>query len=101
MAKKKRDNPKPKEEKALQKWNMQESQRAILVQAQQRHQEELRPLQQYQQNQFMSFLKKIKIELGIPNEVDVTFNPQDMSFTEVPPQPKESNITKDLSKVPA
>lgn len=70
------------------------------MQAQQRHAEELRPIQQYQHNQFIEFLKKIKDELGISKDTDVQFNPQDMTFVEVPPKPVQSPTTQDLSKKP-
>ena len=87
----------------LRSWEMQDSQKQILVQAQKRYDEEVKIVRGYQREQFMRFLAAIKKEIGIPDGVDVRFIPENVSFVEVPPkppQPKISPITQDLSKIP-
>lgn len=97
MTKKKKDQ---KKTKPLLSWGMQDSQKSILLQAQERYKSEVGIIRRYQQDQFLQFLKEIKKELGIPNEIDVRFNGKAMTFIEVPPQPKPSPTTQDLTKVP-
>ena len=97
MAKKKKDQKKPN---PLKKWGMQESQKSILTQATKRYDDEVRIVQGYQRGQFMQYLEAIKKEIGIPDEINVRFVPESVSFIEVPPELKESNTTKDLTKVP-
>lgn len=104
MAKKKSGNPaKRKEVKALQVWELNQTQKAVLLNAQDRHAEEYNafagPLKRYQDNQIMQFLREIKRELCIVEGTDVRFNGKEMTFTEVPPQLKPSPTTQDLTKV--
>lgn len=90
----KKDNP-------VKTWGMQPSQKSVLVQAQKRYDEEVKIVQGYQRDQFMRFLEVIKKELGIPDEIDIRFVPENVSFVEVPPELKPSPTTQDLTKVKA
>lgn len=107
MAKRKSGTPaKRKEVKALQVWELRETQKAVLLNARDRHVEEHNafavPLKRYQENQIMQFLREIKKELGIPDGTNVRFTSEDklMVFTEVPPEPRVSPTTQDLTKKP-
>lgn len=97
MAEKKKDQKKTK--RRLQRWGMQESQKTILVRAQKRYDQEAKVVLAYQEGQFMQLLMEIKTEIGIPDEIDVKFDPKNMSFVEVPPELKPSPTTQDLTKV--
>lgn len=100
MAKRKSGKPaKRKEVKALQVWELKETQKAILLNAQDRHAEEAKPLRVYQDHQIMVLLREIKNELGIPEGTDVRFDGRAMTLTELPPKLTVSPTTQDLTKV--
>lgn len=83
----------------LQTWGLHDSQMSILLQTQERHKEELKPLQQYHKIQMNKFLADIANELGIPSYIKVRF--EGKKFIEIKPDPKPSPTTQDLTKTPA
>ena len=98
MAKKKKDNPKPKK---LQVWGLQETQKAVLIQAQNRYANEAKVISGYQEDNWKRLVVAIAKEVGIPDDINVRLDFQKMTLTEVPPQPRVSPTTQDLTKVPA
>lgn len=81
----------------LQSWGLHDSQLSILMQAQERHKQELVPLQQYHRDQMKRFLVDIAKELGVPQDVNVRL--EGKKFVEVKAPPHPSPITQDLTKV--
>jgi len=97
-ASKKKKSPPVEQRETLQTWGLHDSQMAILMQAQERHKQELIPLQNYQQSQLLVFLQDIAKELGIPKEIKARFD--GTKFVEIKPDPVPSPTTQDLTKVP-
>lgn len=105
MAKRKNNKkPSPQQEvspvgkiEPLQSWGLHDSQLSILMQAQERHKQELVPLQQYHRDQMKRFLIDIAKELGVPEDIQVRLDGK--KFVEVKPPPQPSPTTQDLTKV--
>jgi len=98
-AAKQKETPPVEQRETLQIWGLHDSQLAILAQTQERHKQELAPLQNYQKAQLFKFLSDIAKELGIPGDVKARFDGK--KFVEVKPDPQPSPTTQDLTKVPA
>jgi len=96
-ASKKKETPPVEERETLQTWGLHDSQLAILAQTQERHKQELVPLQKYHQNQMLTFLSDIAKELGIPDDIKARFDGK--KFVEVKEEPQPSPTTQDLTKV--
>ncbi len=83
-------------------WGLQETQKAVLVQAQNRYASEVRVITNYQEDNWKRLVREIAKELGIPESINARLSYDAMTFTEVPPEPKlpqPSPITQDLTKV--
>ncbi len=97
MAKKKKDDPKPKKPQV---WGLQETQKAVLLQANNRYGNEVKVITRYQEEDWNRLVVAIAKEVGVPDNIQVRLNFQKMTLTEVPPQPVQSPITQDLTKKP-
>lgn len=92
---------KPQEEpKKLLVWGLQETQKAVLIQAQNRYTSETEMISRYQKDNWNRLVVAIAKEIGIPENINVRLNFQKMTLTEVPDQPVKSPTTQDLTKVP-
>jgi len=97
MAKKKKD----KVVKKLQVWGLQETQKAVLIQAQNRYATETKVISDYQQDNWNRLVVAIAKEVGIPDDIKLRLDFQKMTLTEVPAPLVQSPITQDLTKKPA
>lgn len=97
MAKKKKD----KVEKKLQVWGLQETQKAVLFQAQNRYATESKVISRYQEDDWKRLVVAIAQEVGVPDNINVQLDFQKMTLTEVPAPLVQSPTTQDLTKVPA
>ena len=96
-AEKKKETAPVEKRETLQSWGLHDSQLSILMQAQERHKQELLPLQQYHRDQMKRFLVDIAKELGVPDDIQVRL--EGNKFVEVKPPPQPSPTTQDLTKV--
>ena len=95
------EGQKPKQEiQRLQVWGLQETQKAVLKQSQNRYNSELKVITNYQEDNWKRMLAEIAQEIGIPKGINVRFDGKTMTFTEVPPEPHVSPTTQDLTKIP-
>jgi len=96
MAKKKKD----KVVKKLQVWGLQDTQKAVLMQANNRYAGEVKVITDYQQDNWKRLVIAIAKEVGVPNDINVRLDFQKMTLTEVPPPLVQSPTTQDLTKKP-
>lgn len=105
MAKKKKDQKKEPSlqevPKKLQAWGLQETQKAVLHQAQNRYAIETKVITDYQQGDWKRLVVAIAREVGVPENVNVRLDFQKMTLTEVPAPLVQSPTTQDLTKSPA
>lgn len=107
MAKKKKDpslpegqKPQKENQKKLRAWGLQETQKAVLIQAQNRYATETKVITDYQQDNWKRLVIAIAEEVGIPDDINVRLDFKKMTLTEVPPPLVHSPTTQDLTKVP-
>lgn len=92
---------KPQEKpKKLLVWGLQATQKAALIQAQERYTSEAKVITRYQEDNWKRILVAIAKEVGIPEDINVRLDFPKMALIEVPIQPVESTTTQDLTKVP-
>ena len=104
MAKKKKDKkkePSLTEVKKLQAWGLQETQKAVLIQAQNRYAAETKVITDYQQGDWQRLVVAIAREVGVPENINVRLSLEKMTLTEVPAPLVPSPTTQDLTKAPA
>lgn len=88
--------------KKPQTWGLQETQKAVLMQANNRYANEVKVITRYQEEDWRRLVVAIAKEVGVPDNINVRLNFQKMTLTEVPPQPiVQSPTTQDLSKLTA
>jgi len=101
MAKKKKDTKKapPLQEvpKKLQVWGLQETQKAVLNQAQNRYATEAKVITDYQKDNWKRIVTAIAREVGVPENINVRLDYQKMILTEVPAPLVQSPTTQDLT----
>jgi hypothetical protein len=96
------EGQKPQEQpKKLQVWGLQETQKAVLIQANNRYGDEQRVIKRYQEDDWKRLVIAIAKEVGIPENINVRLDFQKMTLTEVPAPLVQSPITQDLTKTPA
>ena len=105
MAKKKKDKKKDPSLHAVPKkpqvWGLQETQKSVLVQAQNRYATETKMVTDYQQDNWRRLVVAIAREVGIPENINVRLDFKNMTLTEVPAPLVQSPTTQDLTKKPA
>jgi len=87
--------------KKLQVWGLQDTQKAVLMQAQNRFATETKVITDYQQDNWKRLVVAIAREAGVPENINVRLDFQKMTLTEVPAPLVQSPTTQDLTKSPA
>ena len=83
MAKKSKNKaPRRKKAPKVQQWPLTDTQKVLLSQMLTKHQEELAPLQAYQQNQGHQLLLAFAVELGIDKDLPITYINEAEAFVE-------------------
>lgn len=105
MAKKKKDKKKAPSLHEVPKkpltWGLQETQKAVLLQAQNRFASEVKVITAYQEDNWKRLVVAIAKEVGVPDNINVRLDFQKMTLTEVPAPLVQSPTTQDLTKKPA
>jgi hypothetical protein len=94
------EGQKPQEQpKRLQVWGLQETQKAVLMQANSRYGNEQKIITRYQEDDWNRLVVAIAREVGVPEKLKVKLDFQKMTLTEVPAPLVQSPTTQDLTKV--
>jgi len=96
------EGQKPQEQpKKLLSWGLQDTQKSVLIQAQNRYATEAKVISGYQEDNWKRIVVAIAREVGVPDNISVRLDFKKMTLNEVPAPLVQSPTTQDLSKVPA